>query len=72
MKRLPFMRVPGAVGRAGKPACGNTCSGPAARRYLAAGARFVLVGADVTLLARGSEALAARFPPAEAGDARGH
>ena len=29
--------------------------------YLAAGASFVLVGADVALLARGSEALAARF-----------
>ena len=32
-----------------------------ADRYLAAGASFVLVGADVALLARGSEALAARF-----------
>ncbi|MFJ8019366.1 aldolase/citrate lyase family protein [Streptomyces sp. NPDC096311] len=31
-----------------------------ARRYFAAGARFVAIGADVTLLARGSEALAAR------------
>jgi 4-hydroxy-2-oxoheptanedioate aldolase len=29
-----------------------------ARRYLDAGASFLLVGADVTLLARGSEALA--------------
>ncbi|MCZ2523139.1 MULTISPECIES: hypothetical protein [Streptomyces] len=65
------MRVPGAVGRAGKPACGSTFSGPTARRYLTAGARFPPVGADVTLLARGSEALAARFAPAEAGDARG-
>src|SRR5690606_2130686 len=32
-----------------------------ARRYLAAGAGFVLVGADVTILARGSEALAQRY-----------
>ena len=32
-----------------------------AGRYLDAGASFVLVGADVALLARGSEALAARF-----------
>ncbi len=32
-----------------------------ARRYLAAGADFVLVGADVQLLARGSERLAAEF-----------
>ncbi|MEV0626627.1 HpcH/HpaI aldolase family protein [Nonomuraea wenchangensis] len=32
-----------------------------ARRYLAVGADFVLVGADVQLLARGSERLAAEF-----------
>lgn len=32
-----------------------------ARRYMAAGANFVLVGADVTLLARGSEALAGQY-----------
>ena len=32
-----------------------------ARRYLAAGASFVAVGTDVTVLARGAEALAARF-----------
>jgi len=32
-----------------------------AQRYLDAGASFVAVGADVTLLARGSEALAARY-----------
>ena len=36
-----------------------------ADRYLAAGARFVLVGADVTLLAAGSEELAARHRPAQ-------
>jgi 4-hydroxy-2-oxoheptanedioate aldolase len=32
-----------------------------ARRYLAAGASFVLVGADVALLARGAEQLATRY-----------
>ncbi len=47
-------------------ACGtaagvNAFDEPIARRYLAAGARFVLVGADVTILARGSEALARRY-----------
>lgn len=50
-----------AAQRAGKPAGVNAFAETTARRYLAAGARFVLVGADVTLLARGSEALAARF-----------
>ena len=40
-------------------------------RYLDAGASFVLVGADVTLLARGSEALAARFVGTHDGNA-GH
>jgi 4-hydroxy-2-oxoheptanedioate aldolase len=32
-----------------------------ARRYLSLGARFVLVGADLTLVARGSEELARRY-----------
>ena len=32
-----------------------------AKRYLALGALFVAVGVDTTLLARGAEALAARF-----------
>jgi len=39
----------------------NAFAEPLARRYLALGARLVLVGADVTLLARGSEQLAARY-----------
>lgn len=43
----------------GKAAGVNAFAEPTARRYLAAGARFVVVGADVTLLARGSEDLAA-------------
>ncbi len=34
---------------------------PLAKRYLGLGALFVAVGVDTTLLARGAEALAARF-----------
>ena len=45
----------------GVPAGVNAFAEPMARRYLAAGASFVLVGADVTLLARGSERLAATY-----------
>jgi len=37
-----------------------------ARRYLELGASFVAVGTDVTILARGAEALAARFAAARA------
>jgi 4-hydroxy-2-oxoheptanedioate aldolase len=44
----------------------NAFAEPLARRYLAAGASFVLVGADVALLARGSEALAERYAVGEA------
>ena len=49
----------------GKPVGVNAFVEGAARRYLLAGCRFVLVGADVTLLARGSEDLASRYsvPP---------
>ncbi len=50
-----------AVAAAGKPVGVNAFDPAVADRYLAAGASFVLVGADVALLARGSEALAARF-----------
>ncbi|MFD4423141.1 HpcH/HpaI aldolase/citrate lyase family protein [Agromyces sp. NPDC058484] len=46
---------------AGKPAGVNAFAPATADRYLAAGASFVLVGADVALLARASEALADRF-----------
>jgi len=53
-----------AVRAAGKPVGVNAFDPAVADRYLAAGASFVLVGADVALLARGSEALAARFIPA--------
>ena len=47
-----------AVRAAGKPVGVNAFDPAAARSYVDAGASFVLVGADVTLLARGSEALA--------------
>ena len=48
---------------AGKPVGVNAFDPDLARSYVDAGASFVLVGADVTLLARGSEALADRFVP---------
>ncbi|MCS5733864.1 HpcH/HpaI aldolase family protein [Herbiconiux daphne] len=48
----------------GVPAGVNAFAEPIARRYLDAGASFVLVGADVALLARASEALALRYVPA--------
>ena len=38
-----------------------------ARRYLDAGADFIAVGADVALLARASEALAAKYMPQDSG-----
>ncbi|WOF23928.1 aldolase/citrate lyase family protein [Microbacterium betulae] len=50
-----------AVRAAGKPVGVNAFDPDVARSYLDAGASFVLVGADVALLARGAEALAARF-----------
>lgn len=50
-----------AVRRAGKPVGVNAFDPAVAEAYLDAGASFVLVGADVSLLARGSEALAARW-----------
>lgn len=54
-------RVFRAVKGAGKPVGVNAFDPVAADAYLAAGADFVAVGADVALLARASEALAARF-----------
>ncbi|WP_247827395.1 HpcH/HpaI aldolase family protein [Arthrobacter antioxidans] len=56
-----------ASARAGKPAGVNAFTPSVARRYLDGGAGFVLVGADVSLLARGSEALAAGFIPTSDG-----
>lgn len=58
-----------AVRAAGKPVGVNAFDPAAAQSYLDAGASFVLVGADVALLARGSEALAARWA-SSAPDAR--
>lgn len=49
-----------AVRAQGKPVGVNAFDPEQAQRYLDAGAAFVLVGADVTLLAQGSEALARR------------
>lgn len=53
-----------AAKTAGKPAGVNAFNEGTARAYMAAGASFVLVGADVALLARGTEALADKFIPA--------
>jgi 4-hydroxy-2-oxoheptanedioate aldolase len=49
----------------GKSAGVNAFNHQVAQRYLAAGAGFVLVGADVALLARGAEQLVAKYrkPP---------
>jgi 4-hydroxy-2-oxoheptanedioate aldolase len=53
------------VQAAGKPVGVNAFAPAMAARYLEAGVDFVLVGADVALLARGSEALAARYVPSD-------
>lgn len=50
-----------AVRAVGKPIGVNAFDPTAADAYFARGASFVRVGADVALLARGSEALASRF-----------
>ena len=52
-----------AAKAAGKPVGVNAFAEATARRYLEAGVDFILVGADVALLARGSEALAGTFVP---------
>ncbi|MDQ0258244.1 HpcH/HpaI aldolase/citrate lyase family protein [Sinomonas atrocyanea] len=49
---------------AGKPAGVNAFVEATARHYIERGARFVLVGADVAILARSSEELASRFAAA--------
>ncbi|MEV1129971.1 HpcH/HpaI aldolase/citrate lyase family protein [Agromyces sp. NPDC049794] len=56
---------------AGKPAGVNAFAPAVADRYLDAGASFVLVGADVAMLARASEALADRFITERSGGAAG-
>ena len=57
-----------AAQKAGKPAGVNAFNPATAHHYLEGGASFILVGADVALLARGSEALAAQFIPASDDD----
>lgn len=57
-----------AVRAAGVPVGVNAFAPATAERYLAAGVDFILVGADVALLARGGEALAARYLPHPAPD----
>jgi 4-hydroxy-2-oxoheptanedioate aldolase len=59
-----------AVRAAGKQVGVNAFDPAAAQAYLDAGAAFVLVGADVALLARGSEALAQQWVPAGDGGER--
>lgn len=59
--RAAVLRAFDAVRATGKPVGVNAFDPDVADGYLAAGASFVLVGADVALLARGSEALAVRF-----------
>lgn len=49
------------VAAAGRPVGVNAFDPDAAREYVAGGARFVLVGADVGLVARGAEGLAATY-----------
>jgi 4-hydroxy-2-oxoheptanedioate aldolase len=51
----------GTIVNHGKAAGVNAFNKTIARRYLAAGATFVLVGADVALLARGAERLVDEF-----------
>jgi 4-hydroxy-2-oxoheptanedioate aldolase len=52
-----------AAKAAGKPGGVNAFNPDTAQHYLDNGANFILVGADVALLARGSEALAAKYVP---------
>ncbi len=56
-------RVFDAVIAAGKPVGVNAFAPDAADAYLAAGASFIAVAADVSLLARASESALARFRP---------
>jgi len=60
-----------AVRATRKPVGVNAFDPQVAQAYMDAGASFVLVGADVALLARGSEALAARWMPGADDSGRG-
>lgn len=64
------LRAFAAVREAGKPVGVNAFDPNAAQQYLDEGASFVLVAADVAMLARGSEALAARWTPEPGADSR--
>ncbi|MEN3067031.1 aldolase/citrate lyase family protein [Uliginosibacterium sediminicola] len=57
---------------AGKPAGILTGDEAQARQYIAWGCAFTAVGADIALLARASEQLAARFAPLKANFAQAH
>lgn len=57
-----------AANTAGKPAGVNAFNPDTAQHYLRTGANFILVGADVAVIARGSEALAGRFTRTADGD----
>ncbi|MBT2532644.1 HpcH/HpaI aldolase/citrate lyase family protein [Arthrobacter sp. ISL-48] len=57
-----------AATTARKPAGVNAFNPGTAKHYLALGANFILVGADVAILARGSEALATEYIKAADGD----
>ncbi|GAA4661085.1 4-hydroxy-2-oxoheptanedioate aldolase [Arthrobacter cryoconiti] len=50
-----------AANAAGMPVGVNAFAEPMALHYMSAGVDFILTGADVALLARGSEALAAKY-----------
>jgi 4-hydroxy-2-oxoheptanedioate aldolase len=65
-------RVIDAVRGAGVPVGVNAFAPEAAQSYLDAGASFVGVGADVTLVARGSEALAARWSSGDTSERAGY
>jgi 4-hydroxy-2-oxoheptanedioate aldolase len=66
--RAALERCIHAATAAGKPAGVNAFNPDTARAYLDAGASFVLVGADVAVLARASEALASTYIHQSAGD----
>lgn len=61
--KTQISRVIEAAREAGKPVGIAEFNLDAAKEYVAAGLDFVLAGADVSLLARSTEALAARFIP---------
>ncbi|WP_040166605.1 HpcH/HpaI aldolase family protein [Microbacterium gorillae] len=63
--RAAVQRTFDAVHSVGKPVGVNAFDPAAAAAYVAAGADFIAVAADVSLLARGSEAIVARFAAAE-------